>query len=259
MKAEDDTGEWQFQKLSKWLFIHLIPVPGHAQSIQTGPGTSPCSSSGLYLPSRPHFLFLQPIPKQNQESVSAPCPCCPCQAGASSWSVGTIKTQNCYSVTPDPGLVNHDYFMEASQSAGALYYNPQLYLWTKNYNPQLKFLTIHNNKTTIMIVNDPKLWPLFFFLQLKIMTYNHYSRWSLFTANNPNFGSTKITTHNCNFGLSKWTSVLYMVVESKFGHPNLCSTSVVLNNLKSHQQLYSLYLCICPNRQLHTLEMTKCK
>ena len=40
--------------------------------LQTGPGTSLCSCSGLSLPSRPHSLFLVTIPKQDQESLSAP-------------------------------------------------------------------------------------------------------------------------------------------------------------------------------------------
>ena len=78
------------------LFIHFIPVPGHAQSIQTRPGTSLFSCSGWSLPSRPQFLFLLTIPKQDQAYLSAPCPCCLCQAGASSWSVGTMQTQDCY-------------------------------------------------------------------------------------------------------------------------------------------------------------------
>ena len=65
--------EYQFSKLSlKQLFIHFVSVPGHAHSIKTGPGTSLCSCSGLSLLIRPHFLFLQPIPKQDQESFSAP-------------------------------------------------------------------------------------------------------------------------------------------------------------------------------------------
>ena len=85
-----------FQSCLKWFFIHFIPVPGHAHSIQTGPGTSLCSCSGLSLPSRPHSLFLLTIPKQDQESLSAPCPYCLCQAGASSRSVGTMQTQDCY-------------------------------------------------------------------------------------------------------------------------------------------------------------------
>ena len=85
-----------FQRCLKWFVIHFIPVPGHAHSIQTGPGTSLCSCSGLSLPSRPHSLFLLTIPKQDQESLSAPCPYCLCQAGASSRSVGTLQTQDCY-------------------------------------------------------------------------------------------------------------------------------------------------------------------
>ena len=85
-----------FQNCLKWIFIHFIQVPGHAHSIQTGPGTSLCSCSGLSLPSRHHSLFLLTIPKQDQESLSAPCPYCLCQAGASCWSVGTMQTQDCY-------------------------------------------------------------------------------------------------------------------------------------------------------------------
>ena len=85
-----------YKNCVKLLFIHFIPVPGHANSIQTGLRTSLCSCSGLSLPSRPHSLFLLTIPKQDQESLSAPCPYCLCQAGASSRSVGTLQTQDCY-------------------------------------------------------------------------------------------------------------------------------------------------------------------
>ena len=46
--------------------------------------------------SRPHFLFLLTISKQDQEYLSAPCPNCLCQPQASSRSIGTIQTQDCY-------------------------------------------------------------------------------------------------------------------------------------------------------------------
>ena len=55
------------------IFIHFIPVPGHANSIQTRPGTTLCSCSVLSLPSRPHSLFLLTIFKQDQESLSVLC------------------------------------------------------------------------------------------------------------------------------------------------------------------------------------------
>ena len=57
-------------------FIRFILIPGPAQSIQTRPGTSLCSCSGLSLPSRPHLLFLLTIPEQDHESVTAPCTYC---------------------------------------------------------------------------------------------------------------------------------------------------------------------------------------
>ena len=85
-----------FKNSFKPLFIHFIPVPGHANLIQTEPGTSPCSCSGLSVPSRPHSLFLLTIPKQDQDSLSAPCTYCLCQAGASSQSVGTTQSQDCF-------------------------------------------------------------------------------------------------------------------------------------------------------------------
>ena len=85
-----------FHSCLKWLVVHFIPNPGHAQLIQTGPGTSLCSCSGLSLPSRPNSLFLLTIPKQDQELLSAPCPYCLCQAGVSSRSVGKMQTQDCF-------------------------------------------------------------------------------------------------------------------------------------------------------------------
>ena len=85
-----------YRKCQKLFVIHFIPVPGPAQSIQTGPGTSLCSCSDWSLSNRPHSLFLLTIPKQDQESLSVPCPDCLCQAGASFRSGGTMKTQNCY-------------------------------------------------------------------------------------------------------------------------------------------------------------------
>ena len=42
---------------------------------------------------------VRPIPKQEQESLSAPGTDCLCQAGASSWSGGSVQTQD-YSVNP---------------------------------------------------------------------------------------------------------------------------------------------------------------
>ena len=92
----DVNGKWQFSKWSKVTFFYFIPVPGHSHSIQTGPVTFLCFCSGLCLPSRHYSLFLLTIPKQDQESLSAPCPNCLCQAGASSRSVGTLQTQDCY-------------------------------------------------------------------------------------------------------------------------------------------------------------------
>ena len=85
-----------FQSCLKWLLIHFIPNPGHTQSIQTGPGTSLCSCSGLSLPSSPNSLFLLTIQKQDEEFLSAPCPYCICQAGVSSRSVCKMQTQDCF-------------------------------------------------------------------------------------------------------------------------------------------------------------------
>ena len=42
---------------------------------------------------------VRPIPKQEQESRSAPGPNCPCQAGTSSWSGGSVLKQD-HSVNP---------------------------------------------------------------------------------------------------------------------------------------------------------------
>ena len=88
-------GEWQcsVKVFLKWHLIHLNPVPGPAQSIQTGQGNSLCSCSGLSLP---NILFLLTILKQDQKSLYAPCPYCLCQAGASSQSAGIMQTQDCY-------------------------------------------------------------------------------------------------------------------------------------------------------------------
>ena len=99
IQFEDNTdveGEWQLSKVSKETFYPFFPVPGHAQSIQTVPGTSFSYCFGLALPSRPHSLFLLTIPKQDQESLSAPCTYCLCLKGASFRSVGTMQTQDCY-------------------------------------------------------------------------------------------------------------------------------------------------------------------
>ena len=80
----------------KPLIIHFISVPGHGHSIQTGPGTSLFSYSCLSLPSRHHSLFLLTIPKQDQESLSAPYPDCLCKAGAIFWpcSINLNRTGN---------------------------------------------------------------------------------------------------------------------------------------------------------------------
>ena len=88
-----------FQNCQQCLYIHFIPVPGHAESFHTGPRTSLCSCSGLSLTSRPNFRILLTIPKQDQESLSAPCPYCLWQEGASSWSVGPMQRQDCYTWT----------------------------------------------------------------------------------------------------------------------------------------------------------------
>ena len=98
-KTEDNIevkGKWQFLKLSKVTFQSFNSSSWSSHSIQTGTGTSLCSCSGFSLPSRPHSLFLLKIPKQDQQSLFAPCPYCLCQAGASSWSVGKIQTQDYY-------------------------------------------------------------------------------------------------------------------------------------------------------------------
>ena len=60
--------------LKKLLFTNSNPVPGPAQSIQTGRETSLCSLLGLSLPRRPHFLFnlVDTVHKKHQESPSAP-------------------------------------------------------------------------------------------------------------------------------------------------------------------------------------------
>ena len=53
----------------------------------------------------------------DQESLSAPGSDCLCQSRASSWSGGSVETQDS---SPNPGLVNPESFLETSQSAGAL-------------------------------------------------------------------------------------------------------------------------------------------
>ena len=47
----------------------------------------------------PHPVPVRPIPKQEQESLSAPGPDCLCQAEVSSWSGGSVQTQD-HSVNP---------------------------------------------------------------------------------------------------------------------------------------------------------------
>ena len=98
-------------------FFYFISVPWHAQSIHTGPGASLCSCSGLSLPSRPHSLSLLTIPKQDQESLSAPCHTVSARQGPLPGQLAQCRHRT---VTPDPGLVNPESFMEASRSAGAL-------------------------------------------------------------------------------------------------------------------------------------------
>ena len=79
-----------------WPFIHFIPVPGHAHSIQTGPGTSLCSCSGLSLPSRTP-LPVPAIHSQTRPGISLFSLLILSLPGwASSRSVGTMQTQDCY-------------------------------------------------------------------------------------------------------------------------------------------------------------------
>ena len=63
----------------------------------------------------PLLVPVRTILKQDQESLAAPGPDCLCHAEASSWSDGSVQT-----VTPNPGLMNPETFMEDSRSAGAL-------------------------------------------------------------------------------------------------------------------------------------------
>ena len=100
------------------LLSHFIPVPDAAQSFQTGPETSLCSLSGLSLLSRPHSLFLlEPFPNQTRTLSLLPAHTVSGKQGPLPGQVPVFKHRT---VTPNPGLVNPESFMVASQSAGAL-------------------------------------------------------------------------------------------------------------------------------------------
>ena len=108
--------------LSMETFLSFIQVCDTAQSIQTGPGTSLYSGSGLSVPSRPHSLFLlEPCSNKTRnlslllaQTVSAKQGPVPSQVAVRGHRI----------VTPNPGLVNLESFMEISQSAGALVWSP---------------------------------------------------------------------------------------------------------------------------------------
>ena len=90
------------------------PVLCPAQSIQTGPGTSLCSFTGPSLPSSPHSLFLlEPFQHQTRNLNLLP-------AQTVSSLPGLVAEWRHMTVTPNPGLVNPESFVETSRSAGAL-------------------------------------------------------------------------------------------------------------------------------------------
>ena len=88
------------------------------RSIWTGPVTSLCSLSGLSLPSRPHSLILlEPFPNKTRNISLLPTQTVSAKQGP---LPGQVAVSRHRTVTPDPGLVNLECFMEASRSAGAL-------------------------------------------------------------------------------------------------------------------------------------------
>ena len=80
------------KKFVEVTFLPFIQVPNSAISIRTGPGTSLCSLSRLSLWRGPHSLFLLDH-SQTWPGIS---PWAVGQARASSWSGGSVQTQDCY-------------------------------------------------------------------------------------------------------------------------------------------------------------------
>ena len=80
------------QKLMKWYIsmrsCSCLPFPNKTRNVSLLPfWTVSAQQAPLPVPVRP-------IPKQEQESLPAPDPDCLCQAGASSWSGGSVQTQD---------------------------------------------------------------------------------------------------------------------------------------------------------------------
>ena len=69
-------------------YCSCLPFPNKTRNISLLPLWT------VFAQQAPLPVPVRPIPKQEQESLSAPGPDCLCQAGASSWLGGSVQTQD---------------------------------------------------------------------------------------------------------------------------------------------------------------------